>query len=151
MRRFQGSLSSESATQATAAQAVRRTPAGQAEAGRAASAERMVANVVLTQQDHQPQRRRLPRQAGKRAQRQRSLRQVRHASVPGICSSWDLPVRDDSDEKPCISFMAKEVQPAAKPAKARVEEKGPGHPIHFRQQRWRDGELAPGHLLRVLS
>ena len=33
---------------------------------------------------------------------------------------------DDSDEKPFISFLAREVQPAAKPAKARVEEeKGP--------------------------
>ena len=31
-------------------------------------------------------------------------------------------MRDDSDEKPCISFLAREVQPAAKPAKARVEE-----------------------------
>ena len=51
--------------------------------------------------------------------------QVRTPSVPGICSSWDLPLRDDSDEKPCISFLAREVQPAAKPAKARVEkEKG---------------------------
>ena len=44
--------------------------------------------------------------------------QIRPPSVPGICSSWDLPVRDDSDEKPCIAFMAREVQPAAKPAKA---------------------------------
>ena len=50
--------------------------------------------------------------------------QVRPPSVPGICSSWDLSVREYSDEKPCISFMAREVQPAAKPAKARVEEKG---------------------------
>ena len=51
--------------------------------------------------------------------------QVRSPSVPGICSLWDLPVRDDSDEKPCISFLAREVQPAVKPAKARVEgEKG---------------------------
>ena len=50
--------------------------------------------------------------------------QVRPPSVPGICSSWDLPVRDDSDEKPCISFLAREVQPGVKPAKARVEEKG---------------------------
>ena len=33
-------------------------------------------------------------------------------------------MRDDSDEKPCISFLAREVQPPAKPAKARVEEKG---------------------------
>ena len=48
--------------------------------------------------------------------------QVRPPSVPGICSSWDLPVRDDSDEKPSISFLAREVQPAAKPTKARVEE-----------------------------
>ena len=37
--------------------------------------------------------------------------QVRPPSVPGICSSWDLPVRDDSDEKPCISFLAREIQP----------------------------------------
>ena len=50
--------------------------------------------------------------------------QVCPASVPGIYSSWDLPVRDDADEKPCISFLAREVKPAAKPAKARVEEKG---------------------------
>ena len=31
-------------------------------------------------------------------------------------------MRDDSDEKLCISFLAREVQSAAKPAKARVEE-----------------------------
>ena len=50
--------------------------------------------------------------------------QVRPPSVPGVCSSWDLSGRDDSDEKPCISFLVKEVQPASKPSKARVEEKG---------------------------
>ena len=51
--------------------------------------------------------------------------QVRPPGVSGVCSSWDLTVRDDFDEKPCISFLAREVQPAAKPAKARVgEEKG---------------------------
>ena len=43
---------------------------------------------------------------------------VRPPSVPGICSSWDLPMRDDSDEKPCIPFFAKVVQLAVKPAKA---------------------------------
>ena len=48
--------------------------------------------------------------------------QVRSPSVSGVCSSWDLSGRDDSDEKPCISFLAREVQPAAKPAKTRVEE-----------------------------
>ena len=48
--------------------------------------------------------------------------QVRPPSVPGICSSWDLPVRDDSDEKPYTSFLAREVKPAAKPAKARLKE-----------------------------
>ena len=32
-------------------------------------------------------------------------------------------MRDDSDEKPCISFLAREVQSAAKPAEAREEEK----------------------------
>ena len=37
---------------------------------------------------------------------------VRLPSVPGICSSWDFPVGDDSDEKPCISISAREVQPA---------------------------------------
>ena len=53
------------------------------------------------------------------------LAQVRPPSVPGICSSWDLPGRDDSDEKPCISFLAREVKPASKPTEARVEkEKG---------------------------
>ena len=55
--------------------------------------------------------------------------QVRPPSVPGICSSWDLPVRDDSDEKTCISFLAREVQPAAKPAKARVEEEMGARPF----------------------
>ena len=51
--------------------------------------------------------------------------QVCPPSVPGICSSWDLTVRDDSDVKLCISLLAREVQPAAKPAKAPVEvEKG---------------------------
>ena len=54
-----------------------------------------------------------------------STLQLRPPSVPGICSSWDLPVRDDSDEKPCISFLAREVPPAGEPAKARGgEEKG---------------------------
>ena len=48
--------------------------------------------------------------------------QVRPPSVPGICSSSDLPVRDYSDEKPCILFLAREVQPVAKSAKARVQE-----------------------------
>ena len=55
--------------------------------------------------------------------------QVRPPGVPGICSSWDLPVRDDSDEKPCISFLAREVQPGAKPAKARVEEEKGAQPF----------------------
>ena len=55
--------------------------------------------------------------------------QVRPPSVPGICSSWDLPVRDNSDEKPCISFLEREVQPAAEPAKARVEEKKGARPF----------------------
>ena len=55
--------------------------------------------------------------------------QVRPSSVPGICSSWDLPVRDDSEEKPCISFLVREVHPAAKPAKARVEEEKGARPF----------------------
>ena len=50
--------------------------------------------------------------------------QFRRPSVSGVYSSWDLSGRDDSDEKPCISFLAREVQPATKPSKARVEEKG---------------------------
>ena len=55
--------------------------------------------------------------------------QVRPPSVPGICSSWDLPVRDESDEKLCIPFLAREVQPAAEPAKARVEEEKRARPF----------------------
>ena len=43
-------------------------------------------------------------------------------NVPELYSSWDLRVRDDSDETPCISFLAREVQPATKPAEAQVEE-----------------------------
>ena len=51
--------------------------------------------------------------------------QVRPSSVLGIFRSWDLPVRDDSDEKPRISFLAREVQPATMLIKVRVdEEKG---------------------------
>ena len=48
--------------------------------------------------------------------------QVRLPSVLGICSSWDFSVGDDSDEKPCISISAREVQPATEPTKAREEE-----------------------------
>ena len=85
LRRLQGIPSPESATQATAAHAARRTPAGQAEAGWAASAGGRGASVVFIPQDHHPQRRRLPRQAGKRAQRQRPLR-----PSPSSEHSWDL-------------------------------------------------------------
>ena len=35
--------------------------------------------------------------------------QVHPSSVPGICSLWNLPVQDDSDKKPCISFSVREV------------------------------------------
>ena len=38
-------------------------------------------------------------------------------------------MKDDSDEKPCISFLAREVQLAAKPAKARVKEKMGARPF----------------------
>ena len=38
-------------------------------------------------------------------------------------------MRDDSDEKPCISLLAREVQPAAKPTKARVEEEKGARPF----------------------
>ena len=48
--------------------------------------------------------------------------QVLPPSVSRVCSSWDLSGRDDSNEKPCVWFLAREVQPATKPAKARVEE-----------------------------
>ena len=75
-----------------------------------------------------------------------------HFAQVRICSSWGLPVLDDSDEKPCISFLAREVQPVAKLAKARVEEeKGPGHSAQSGQQQLRGGKLASGRLLRVLS
>ena len=55
--------------------------------------------------------------------------QVRPPSVRGICSSWDLPVRNDSGEKPCIYFSAREIQPATKPAQARVEEDNEARPF----------------------
>ena len=48
--------------------------------------------------------------------------QVRPPRVSRICNSWDLPLRNESNEKPCISFFAREVQPAAKSAKVRVGE-----------------------------
>ena len=57
-----------------------------------------------------------------RSNRNAHFAQVRPVSVPGICSSWDLPVRDESDENPYIPFSAREVQPAAKPTEAQVEE-----------------------------
>ena len=38
-------------------------------------------------------------------------------------------MRDDSGEKSCISFMAREVQPVVKPAKDRVEEKKKARPL----------------------
>ena len=47
---------------------------------------------------------------------------VRSPSVPGIGSSCDLPLRDNSDEKPCALFSAREVEPATKTADAQVEE-----------------------------
>ena len=50
-------------------------------------------------------------------------------------------MRDDSEEKPCISFLAREVQPAAKPAKARVEEEKGARPFNPAQtaapEEWR--------------
>ena len=48
--------------------------------------------------------------------------QVRRPSIPVMFRSWDLSIRDNSDEKPCISFSAREAQPATKPAEAHVEE-----------------------------
>ena len=54
---------------------------------------------------------------------------VRPPSFPEICSSWDLPGRDDSDEKLCISISAREVQPATKHTRARVEKKNGAWPF----------------------
>ena len=42
---------------------------------------------------------------------------------------WDFPVRDDSDEKPCISISAREVQPATEPTKAQEEEEKGARPF----------------------
>ena len=55
--------------------------------------------------------------------------QVRPPSVPKICSSWDHSVRDNYDETPCISFSARQIQPAAKPAKASVQEETCARPF----------------------
>ena len=54
---------------------------------------------------------------------------ARLSNVPEICSSWDLPLRDDSNDTPCILFFAREVQPATKPAKARVREEKGARPL----------------------
>ena len=77
--------------------------------------------------------------------------QVLFLSVPRMCSSWDLPVRDDSDEKPCISF-SREAQPVIKSAQARVEEKKGVRPLGPARTAATGGwSNRPGHLLRVLS
>ena len=78
--------------------------------------------------------------------------QVRPPRVSGICSSWDFPVGDDFDEKPCISISAREVQPATEPTKACEEEEKGTRPFGLVSTAGtKGGELAPGHLLRVLS
>ena len=60
-------------------------------------------------------------------------------------------MRDDSDEKSYISLLAREVQPAIKLAKARVEKKGARSFDPVSTAATEGGELAPGRLLRVLS
>ena len=91
-RRLQGSSSAESATQTKAAQAARLTSAASVEAGGEAAVEGREVNMVLIPQGHHSQGRRLPRQAGERAQRQRPL----HPS-PSSERSWDLQLV----ESPC--------------------------------------------------
>ena len=77
---------------------------------------------------------------------------VRPPSVPGICSSWGLPVRDDSTRSPASHSWRKRFSLRLSPPKLPWRrEKGPGHSAQSRQQRPRGGEPAPGHLLRVLS
>ena len=109
-------------TQTTAAQAARRTLAASADAGGTAAAEARGENVVFIPQDHHHSNGDCRARPENRLNGNAHFAQVRPPSVPGICRSWDLPVRNDSDEKPCISFSTREVQPATKPAKARVEE-----------------------------
>ena len=77
--------------------------------------------------------------------------QVRPPSDIGIFSSWDLPVRDDSDKKPYISLSAREVQLQPSPPKSKWNRRGPGHWAQPRQKRRSGGALALAHLFRVLS
>ena len=80
------------------------------------------------------------------------IAQVRPPSVPGICSSWDFPVRDNSNEEPCILFLAREVQPAAKPTQSSSGGGDGARPFGpVRTAATKCGQLAPGHLFRVLS
>ena len=50
-------------------------------------------------------------------------------------------MRDDSDEKPCILFLVREIQPATEPTKARVQEEKVTRPFGPVQtaatERWR--------------
>ena len=54
---------------------------------------------------------------------------VRSPNVPGIGSSCDMPLRDNSDEKPCALFSGRKVQPTTKPADAQVEEENRAWPF----------------------
>ena len=61
-------------------------------------------------------------------------------------------MRDDSNEKSCISFSVREVKPAIKPAKTRVEEETRARPFGPASTGATEGgELAPDCLLRVLG
>ena len=50
------------------------------------------------------------------------LIKFRSQSFHGIFNSWDLPVRDNPKNKPCISFSARKIQPTTKSAEAKMEE-----------------------------
>ena len=97
--------------------------------------------MALSPQGHYPQRPDYRARPANKLNGNAHFAQVCPPSVPGICSSWDLPVRGDSDEKPSISFMAREVQPATKPAKVRVEEEKGARPFGLvltaATERWR--------------
>ena len=107
-------------TQTTATQAARRTSAASAEAGggssnRGGGGGQMWYSYYTTITHNDAD---CPARPANGLNGNAHFTQVRPPKVSGICSSWDFPVGDDFDEKPCISISAREVQPATEPTKA---------------------------------
>ena len=140
MRRLQGSPSPESDTQATAAQAARRIPAGQAEAGQAASAEGRGLNVVKTTTHNDVDCPARPANGlnGMPTSPKSVLREFLGSAARGISLCEMTPTRS-----PAYHSWRERSSLRPSPPKLEWRRRGPGHPTQFRQQRRGGGELAP--------